>query len=369
MLLDAVDYKERQGKILDSEVVSIELHADVIASKESEEWSSALCQVDEGREGKPLDSEVVNIGLPEVYNELPADVIANKKSEEGWSCALCQVTTTSEKDLIGHVHGKKHEAKVAALRAQTTGKNYSIKLVAKKPANSIYVEMEGLKLKAQSLFSEKATEATSKKDDFSSLEKPKSEQLNETQAEVNQLAHKNEDDLRKKVQKNVDPKGCEFWCDICQVRTFSSEVMNAHKLGKKHTSRLRRCEQVGGTGSFNLKKSDVLVDLVEDVSGNGKGIDLGEFKRALDEVSSEDHMVLDTVGDKERQVKTLDSKVVDTELPGVVDIELHADVIGSKKSNEWSCALCQVSVTSEKGLNEHVLGKKHKSKEAAIKSS
>ncbi|XP_055822925.1 uncharacterized protein LOC129891552 isoform X2 [Solanum dulcamara] len=34
---------------------------------------------------------------------------------------------------------------------------------------------------------------------------------------------------------------------------------------------------------------------------------------------------------------------------------------------DWSCALCQVSATCERGLNDHLQGKKHKSKEAALR--
>ncbi|KAM7264198.1 hypothetical protein ACFE04_001881 [Oxalis oulophora] len=36
---------------------------------------------------------------------------------------------------------------------------------------------------------------------------------------------------------------------------------------------------------------------------------------------------------------------------------------------EWSCAICQVSATSESTFNEHLLGKKHKSKQATLKSN
>ncbi|XP_073155252.1 uncharacterized protein [Henckelia pumila] len=355
MLLEVVKHEERDGKTLDSKPVNIELPADVIASKKSKEESScAIFQVQEEREGKTSDSEVVHIELPEVVNsELPADVIAHKKSKEGWSFALCQVFATNVKDLNEHVLGKKHESKVAALRAQTTEKDHSIRLFAKKPTKSIYVVKEAVKLESQSLFSEKAGEATPKKDDLPLLENPKSEHLKTSPAEVIQKVEQNEDDLRM--------KGCEFWCELCQVGTLSSEVMNAHKLGKKHVSRLKRCEQYGGTGSFNQKKCVVLVDPVEDVSGNGENINLGKFNEALDEASSEDHALLDAVDHEEREGKTLESEVVDIELP--------ADLIANNKSKEWSCALCQVSATCEKGLNEHVLGKKHKAKEAALRSS
>lgn len=36
-----------------------------------------------------------------------------------------------------------------------------------------------------------------------------------------------------------------------------------------------------------------------------------------------------------------------------------------KAKKEWSCNICQVSASSERGLNEHLQGKKHKTKEAA----
>ena len=33
---------------------------------------------------------------------------------------------------------------------------------------------------------------------------------------------------------------------------------------------------------------------------------------------------------------------------------------------DWSCALCQVSTTSEAGLNQHLKGKKHKAKQESL---
>ncbi|KDO37914.1 hypothetical protein CISIN_1g043013mg [Citrus sinensis] len=39
---------------------------------------------------------------------------------------------------------------------------------------------------------------------------------------------------------------------------------------------------------------------------------------------------------------------------------------GSKKPMHWSCALCQVSSTSKRNLDEHLRGKKHKAKEEGL---
>ncbi|KAF2317015.1 hypothetical protein GH714_010546 [Hevea brasiliensis] len=44
---------------------------------------------------------------------------------------------------------------------------------------------------------------------------------------------------------------------------------------------------------------------------------------------------------------------------------------GLKKipKEEWNCTLCNVSATSERGLNEHLQGKRHKAKEARLRAN
>ncbi|XVF89289.1 hypothetical protein PTKIN_Ptkin19aG0118200 [Pterospermum kingtungense] len=50
--------------------------------------------------------------------------------------------------------------------------------------------------------------------------------------------------------------------------------------------------------------------------------------------------------------------------------ELPMPLISLKKkpNEEWSCAICRVSATSEKGLTEHIQGRKHKANEARLKA-
>ncbi|KAL3586422.1 hypothetical protein D5086_013289 [Populus alba] len=48
--------------------------------------------------------------------------------------------------------------------------------------------------------------------------------------------------------------------------------------------------------------------------------------------------------------------------------ELPFAGIKKKPKEEWSCALCQVSATSERGLNEHLQGRRHKAKEAGLRA-
>ncbi|XP_073157713.1 uncharacterized protein [Henckelia pumila] len=233
--------------------------------------------------------------------ELPADIIANKKSKE-WSCALCQVSATSEKALEGHVLGKKHKLKETALIAQRGAKNFIIGLLTCKASKSNRVagtidpgEEEAVEHEAQSLLSEKAGEATLKKYDLLLLENPKSEHWKKTPSEA-----------IRNLQKNEDPKKkpCKFWCDMCQVGTLSSKIMDTHIKGKKHLNILRNREQNGGTGSVNQKKSAASM---EEASENGENIDSEKFNQALDQASSEDHKLLDAFHHGEQEGEALNS--------------------------------------------------------------
>lgn len=52
---------------------------------------------------------------------------------------------------------------------------------------------------------------------------------------------------------------------------------------------------------------------------------------------------------------------------GVDASEPPPDIISTKRARqEWNCDICQVSATCQNGLSEHLQGKKHKSKEAAV---
>ena len=39
-----------------------------------------------------------------------------------------------------------------------------------------------------------------------------------------------------------------------------------------------------------------------------------------------------------------------------------------KAKKEWTCELCQISTTSEKGLNDHIQGKKHKANKESTRT-
>ncbi|PSS02589.1 HVA22-like protein [Actinidia chinensis var. chinensis] len=49
-------------------------------------------------------------------NKVP-EILASEKVQRAWTCALCQVKTTSKKDLDYHCQGKKHKSKCEELKA------------------------------------------------------------------------------------------------------------------------------------------------------------------------------------------------------------------------------------------------------------
>lgn len=56
------------------------------------------------------------------------------------------------------------------------------------------------------------------------------------------------------------------------------------------------------------------------------------------------------------------------EAPAVYGTEPSEFVMKKKLKGEWSCPLCRISTTDERGLKEHLGGKKHKAKEAALRT-
>lgn len=169
-----------------------------------------------------------------------------KKPKEEWSCDICQVSASSERGLNEHLQGKKHKTKEAAPRAQNACKTYSIGLYKKEVAKSITgsetadpgTNIEVKFTSEPSPFS-KSGDANSGTDD-----QPLQENLN------SDSLTKNESVVPHKVKKND-----RFWCEICQVGVISQNVMDTHKMGKKHRRKVVKINRCGGV--FPSRKDEV----------------------------------------------------------------------------------------------------------------
>ncbi|GFS34845.1 hypothetical protein Acr_00g0036440 [Actinidia rufa] len=171
---------------------------------------------------------------------------SKKKSKEEWSCAICQVSATSEHGLNEHLQGKKHKSREAGLRAQRTGKNYEIGLFPKKSKPIKLVELsdnqnsqQEEKLEGGVLLHKKSITEDVKSNNVLAMRAIQDTDYSKT---------KNGDSFQK-MQENVDEKKnrFKFWCEMCQVGAFSEKVLNKHRKGKKHMGRLLVLDRIGGS--------------------------------------------------------------------------------------------------------------------------
>ncbi|XP_008810794.2 uncharacterized protein LOC103722126 [Phoenix dactylifera] len=145
------------------------------------------------------------------------------KPQKDWSCALCQVTATSEERLNDHLEGKKHKANLLKLEVSKTG----------------------LKNNGATAFKPKTAVAT--KEDAST-------------------------DGPKTLKMQVDGKMHEvlqnkkfLLCKCCKVRCNSTLAMASHLSGKRHNSWM-------GVSKNNHKEKDLTTEAAkkDDVEKEGK---------------------------------------------------------------------------------------------------
>lgn len=165
----------------------------------------------------------------------PPSVGSKKKRKEEWSCALCQVTATSEQGLNEHLRGKKHKSKEAGLGAQKAGKNYTIGLFPKKIDKPIKL----VEPSTNKELKEPNSEDVKPNNDMALVAFRSNSGLKNQKGDSSEKMQENGGDFKEKKNK----KSFKFWCEMCQVGAFSEKVMNKHKKGKKHLGHLQRLEK------------------------------------------------------------------------------------------------------------------------------
>lgn len=210
----------------------------------------------------------------ESVGELPFAGIKKKPKEE-WSCALCQVSATSERGLNEHLQGRRHKAKEAGLRAQKMARNPNKASLPKETTKTakVTIPTAGLEMEAKI---ENESLQLNKSDNFSN-KKIENKEDRGNRNDV-QLQQKNQqlEDLNKNMAEAVQTKErtpeikmkkkFKFWCEMCQIGAYSEMVMEAHKKGKKHLARLQKSSHNGEAvqADKKAKDSEVAVKETED---------------------------------------------------------------------------------------------------------
>ncbi|XP_052182704.1 uncharacterized protein LOC127795207 isoform X2 [Diospyros lotus] len=170
-------------------------------------------------EGNPSGTKRKAVTLPvQGDSELPL-AASKKKVKQEWNCPICQVTATSEQSLKEHFGGRKHRSRIGQT-SQETAKNYAIgfspKNSGKPPGNQNPKHEEG-----------------------------ELEQVKNTGEAI--LFKKSNSDVKNKNSQEAGRQKFSFWCELCQVGTYSKKVLSLHKRGKKHVRRLQQLNQSGSS--------------------------------------------------------------------------------------------------------------------------
>ncbi|KAK6135468.1 hypothetical protein DH2020_030793 [Rehmannia glutinosa] len=181
-----------------------------------QEWTCPLCQVTttsektlnahlQGSKHKSMCESLKTSKLNKLKDTTPPIASAEnrqppsppmmKKVEPEWTCALCQVTTTCEKNLKDHLRGQKHKAMCESLETS--------KLNAKDKANQGNPETG--KNKAGEGYGAKSCE-------------------------------KAEERVQHQVSSNQQFK---VFCNVCNVKLLSEIDMASHLKGKRHSANIQ----------------------------------------------------------------------------------------------------------------------------------
>lgn len=154
----------------------------------------------------------------------------NKKPKIEWSCALCQVSATSQRGLDEHLQGKKHKSMEASLkRRKNINNSDSSSFPLKTINNSINTSTpsNGGKLWEK----EKVGESSMEENTKSLMVQIKEKGGGTTKRKVGAKGEKTPvaEEAKRKFK---------FWCEICEIGAHNQKVFNDHKEGKKHLAQL-----------------------------------------------------------------------------------------------------------------------------------
>ncbi|KAK0570687.1 hypothetical protein LWI29_005029 [Acer saccharum] len=267
---------------------------------------------------------------PAAPGELPFTNM-KKKSKEEWSCALCEVSATSERGLNEHLQGRKHKSKEARLRAQAQKmRNNSTSSHSKESGKQTKVTVgrdtanieQKMKAEEESGQLSKAEDGSDQKMDGVGL-KNKDEKL------PNNQVNKNENVVKKNQNAKNRKKKFKFWCAVCQIGAHSAIVMESHKKGRKHLSRLKEKKLIEAAPTITT--TNMTIQASPNCTAKGKDVD-AVAKEANEKTVENDALVEGAIEKTENDdmVEEINVAVVE-EINGET---VENDAIGEEKASE-----------------------------------
>lgn len=273
-----------------------------------------------------------------------------KEVQREWTCAICLVTTSREKDLISHLNGRKHRDTSEALISKkqptrqkqkgaeaTTNKTIATdnKKIPKKNGERFQTEKKNIKyLEAI----DKKEIPVTKQDNPVMPKIASSQNASSATVETKGTAKSDkagEEYLKSSTQKEVQE---EWTCALCSVTTSSKITLNSHLNGRKHRA---SCE-----AALKAKKQAAL--------------------QKLNIYQSKEEVKQKNVSNKfNSNVKSGDN-ILKKGLKGTVVMDdkvqkNQAEPVRTHNSKSI-CRICDVVLLSEANVVSHMNGKKHLAK-------
>ncbi|XP_059297051.1 uncharacterized protein LOC132050047 isoform X3 [Lycium ferocissimum] len=337
-------------------------------------------QIEKKTTGVLVKEMVIPANAEEI--KLP-NIISSKQVQTEWTCAVCQMTTTSEQNLKSHLNGRKHKAKCEGLKTcmQTAKREGSSPVTTK----SNELNQEQVKHAAAAGLKHGANEAAEPKkrecegshpvwEDIKVMEHMAKHEAAETkQGYPIQIEKKTTGVQVKEMTVPADAEEIklpgiisskqvqtEWTCAVCQVTATSEQILKSHLNGRKHKAKcegLKTCKQTAkseGSSPVTTKSNQLNQEKVKH-----------EAAARSEHIANEAAEPKQVKSLKETPIqiekKTTAVQIKETALPAdAEEIKLPETNSVKKVQTEWTCAVCQVTTKSEHDLKCHLLGRRHR---------
>ncbi|XP_015574189.2 uncharacterized protein LOC8279216 [Ricinus communis] len=264
------------------------------------------------------------------------DILPSKKVQKEWTCAVCQITTTSETDLILHLQGRQHENACEKLNSKNQASN------AKTPASA----------KTNVLLDSKEMGIST----IAGSDTPDKQHL-------------------KGVQKMLI-------CSVCQETATSVTDFISHLRGNRHVDACGKPKAKEQTLKSNVSLSSASTNSPSDPGCNLPNIlqsnsTQSPWTCAICEVITTRKMDLISHFQGKRHEDALDKLKVKIEtsrrniFPATMETSAppenkgmagsnHPDELHGKNFQQpWTCGICEVTVQGEATILSHLQGRRH----------
>ncbi|OIT00231.1 PREDICTED: uncharacterized protein LOC109228775 [Nicotiana attenuata] len=304
---------------------------EVAEPKQVEDVKENQIHVEKKTIGMQIEEMVVPADTEEI--KLP-EITSVKQVQTEWTCAVCQVTTTSEHNLKSHLNGRKHKAKCMA------------KSEGSSPVTTKSNQLNQAQVKhAAAPQSERSTneaadpkQVKSVKENLVQIEK----KTTGAQIKVTTLPADNTKEIKLRETNSLKNVQKEWTCAVCQVTTKSEHDLKCHLLGRKHREKceeLKTCKKKAKTERNPSSASNKPDQLKQEQVKHARS---AQITRSTNEKPKE-KVQLGATGqyEKQKQVK---------------------NAVGVTHSSKLWCRFCNVRCPGEIDMAAHLKGRKHLAK-------